>query len=259
LNGGAYFSFQGFSADHMRHHSEQIDFADVENSQLFGMLPRYVQLGIFRLELIYLPAAYLLIKGYGLAAGIRSGGVPAMRIMIVLCAYLLFYFVLFLVSPMALLLFFVAVVLRIHCVRFVDAFQHTYEQVSPDGPKRPKDKVYEQRNTFSFPVARRWKPLNLLIMNFGFHNAHHAVMTCPWYNLSKLDEVLFSATQSGTSPAGHAYDRHDVSFWELLHRYHLDRISRITADNAGTAYDAEAEMAFSMRNFRGALTDNLLG
>jgi fatty acid desaturase len=170
-----------------------------------------------------------------------------------------FYAALFAISPWALLLYIAAVAIRINCVRFVDAFQHTYDHVPAEIPKREPDRVFEQRNTFSFPVARRYTFLNLLILNFGFHNAHHAVMTCPWYNLRKLDDVLDMARSGGALPSGHEYDRHSISFTVLLRRYHADRTSRITAGDSGTAYDAEAEMAFSMRKFSGAFTDNLLG
>lgn len=258
INGGAYFAFEGFKNDHLRHHAEQVDLVGVDSASVFASMPSVLRQTILALERAYLPAAFFVIKSCGVANVLRQGGRLAIRAGAVTAVYAAFYATLIYLSPLAFVLYLAAIIIRIHCVRFVDAFQHDYEHVTLQAPNRAPDRVFEQRHTFSFPVARKYTFLNYLILNFGFHNAHHAVMTCPWYNLIKLDGVLTNGTAKSV-PTGQRYERRDVPLLTLMHRYHIDRVSRITAGDSGSAYDAEAEMAFSMRTFSGGFTDNLLG
>jgi fatty acid desaturase len=149
------------------------------------------------------------------------------------------------------------IALRVHCIRFVDAFQHSYVQVAADQATPTKGRRYEQHHTFSFPVARRFRGLNLLILNFGYHNAHHALPSCPWYNLPALDSLIMSTDGSELDDGEPAPPAHQVSFVELLRGYHRHRRYRITTTDEGQAYDDALQ--FSMARFTGAFTDNLLG
>ena len=90
-------------------------------------------------------------------------------------------------------------------LRFADAYQHTYEAfaVLEDGGKLPEDKrrdrSYEQQNTYSNVVSERWPALNLLLLNFSFHNAHHEKPVAPRYRLPKLHAELYGSTYNRSS------------------------------------------------------------
>jgi fatty acid desaturase len=103
----------------------------------------------------------------------------------------------------------------------MDVHQHTYTmrhslEAPPEPPGPGRDRHYEQRNTYSNLISRRWPWLNLLTLNFGYHNAHHERPTAPWYALPRLHEALH-----GTEGAG------GPSFGALLHSYHRHRVARV--------------------------------
>jgi fatty acid desaturase len=158
-------------------------------------------------------------------------------------------------SPLGLVVYIVAVIARIHVVRFVDSFQHSFPEVDPNLVMRPQGREFEQENTFTFPVAYRWTPLNLLILNFGFHNAHHAMPTCPWYSLPRLHQMLFDEPHTAGPLRRAAPPR--APFLALLRAYHRHRLTRLVAHDQGQAYDEQR--AFSLERFSGAFTDKLLG
>jgi len=113
-------------------------------------------------------------------------------------------------------------------LRFMDAFQHTYEvfasnslQAAPSDPKR--DLRYEYENTYSNLIAERCWWLNLLVLNFAYHNAHHVRPTLPWYRLRALHGSLYGAK-----------DRQVIACRELLASYHRHRVARIFANDCGS-------------------------
>jgi hypothetical protein len=104
---------------------------------------------------------------------------------------------LFIASPVALALYVVAYLLFVLAARFADAFHHTFELMVVDnyahayGPPAGFDRAYEDANTFSNLLSRRWPLLNLLVLNFSYHNAHHVKPGIPWHRLPALDATLF--------------------------------------------------------------------
>jgi fatty acid desaturase len=130
-------------------------------------------------------------------------------------------------APKALVLYAVAYMVMLHALRFTDAFQHTYDAFAVlEGGEIPADKLrdrdYEQANTYSnlVSVAHPW--LNLLLLNFSYHNAHHERPIVPWHDLPKLHAQLFPADYVQVIPMR-----------ELLRGYHRDRLKRITSDDYG--------------------------
>ncbi|NJO66904.1 MAG: fatty acid desaturase [Leptolyngbyaceae cyanobacterium RM1_405_57] len=120
------------------------------------------------------------------------------------------------VSPKALLLYFLSYIGMIIVLRWMDAFQHTYEVLPPGTPLPERDRAHEQANTFSTLLSQRYPWLNLLLLNFGYHNAHHELMKCPWHSLPELDAELFSGEEV-----------HYVPLTQLLGNYHRFRVTRI--------------------------------
>jgi len=62
----------------------------------------------------------------------------------------------------------------------------------------------------------RWRWLNLLFLNFGYHNAHHRLIHCPWYLLPQLDTELYESE----------HQQH-VTLNHLVKNYHQFRIHRL--------------------------------
>ena len=62
------------------------------------------------------------------------------------------------------------------------------------GGRRPdprRDLRYEYENTYSNLLSERWRWLNLLVLNFPYHNAHHVRPGVPWYRLPALHRSLY--------------------------------------------------------------------
>lgn len=129
-------------------------------------------------------------------------------------------------SAQAVLLYAVAYLLFLTVLNFFDAFHHTFEQYFTDAdspvPMNGRDRDYEQANTFSNVVSARWLWLNLLTLNFGYHNAHHERAAVPWYRLPALHRELFGASPQQLMPLA-----------ELLRTYHRNRLRRVMDDDYG--------------------------
>ena len=131
------------------------------------------------------------------------------------------------VSVKALLLYFAAYMVFITVLRFADCFQHTYDAypILDDAPI-PKDKLrdaaYEQANTFSNVVGIDSFWLNLLWLNFGYHNAHHERPTLPWYRLPAYHRQLYGDDYVQVIPVS-----------TLLKSFHINRVKRVISDDYG--------------------------
>jgi fatty acid desaturase len=150
-----------------------------------------------------------------------------------------FFVALALVSIKALLLYTLAYVLFLHVLRFMDAFQHTYDvfpsrslEPAPADPKRTRR--YEYENTYSNLVAVRWPWLNLLTLNFAYHNAHHTRSGEPWYRLPALHHALYGENDPQVLPC------HD-----LLGGYHRNRVTRVLAEDYGSVGGSTSTRASS--------------
>jgi fatty acid desaturase len=142
------------------------------------------------------------------------------------------------------LLYAVAWMIMLSVLRFADAYQHTYEAfaVLEDGGKLPEDKrrdrSYEQQNTYSNVVSERWPVLNLLLLNFSFHNAHHEKPVAPWYRLPKLHAELYGSTYNQVIPMR-----------KLLGSFHRYRVRRVLDDDYGVVSEGPGKAD----NFYGAV------
>jgi hypothetical protein len=118
-------------------------------------------------------------------------------------------------------------------LRFMDAFQHTYEvfpsqslTAAPPDPRRTRR--YEYENTYSNLVAIRWPWLNLLVLNFPYHNAHHTKTGVSWYELPALHRELY-----GT------HDPQVIPCRDLIVNYHRHRVARVLAEDYGSVGGGE--------------------
>src|SRR5262249_28107364 len=159
-------------------------------SRMLGAMPAILRRALLGLERLYIPSVYFCVKLQAVSStiGVRTPG--GRRALLVTLAYAAAFGglgVLSWASPVCLL---AAGTVRVHCTRFIGAFQHTFDHVDHQAPGPRRNRSYEHQHTFSFPVAHRLRFLNRFILNFGFHGAHHTIPGCPWYNLPRLQDIL---------------------------------------------------------------------
>jgi fatty acid desaturase len=230
LTGASYGRYEDIRHKHFRHH---MDRADVVAFDFRRSLPRYPRLltAMRTLEWLYVPAVDLMMHALVIALPFRlaSRRERRARVLAVLAVRAGLFAALGYVSLKALALYAPAYLLFLHAMRFMDVHQHTYEVWEtlerPRGPQDERfDRDYEQRNTFSNPVSLAHPWLNLVALNFGYHNAHHVKPTVPWYRLPRLHGDLFGDDR-----------RQVLSFRNLLASYHRYRVLRIlNGDAPGT-------------------------
>lgn len=228
INGSAYARFGDLRRKHMRHHVER---ADVLTFDFQGLLRRrpLLRRAVLALEWLHIPAVEFLMRGVVMALPFvdeRKRDARG-RILGVAVVRLTAWALLAMWSPKALALYALAYLLFVHLLRFADCFQHTYDTYpildeAPIPQDKLRDRAYEQANTYSDVVGLDAKWLNLLWLNFGFHNAHHERPVAPWYQLPALHRQLY-ADQSPQV----------VTVGELLRAYHRHRVTRVLAENYG--------------------------
>jgi fatty acid desaturase len=229
LTGSCYARYEHLRRKHMRHHVDRADVIGLDTKALLRSAPAWVRRAVLALEWAYVPAVELLMHGYIVARPFLDAARRADRgrVLAILLVRGSAFATLGLFAPRALLLYAVAYLIMISVLRFVDAFQHTYDAYAiPDGEPVPADKVrdkaYEQAHTFSNLVSLRWPWLNLLLLNFPYHNAHHDKPTAPWYRLPALHAELYGRDPGQVIPMA-----------RLLLPFHRHRIKRVLADDYG--------------------------
>jgi fatty acid desaturase len=227
IAGSSYASFERIRHMHIRHH---LDRADVTCFDFKSLMRRrsWVRRSTQTLEWLYVPATEVLMH---LQVVWRPFFVRSQRrhlpraatMLVVRCALLI---LLGLWSLKALLLYGIAMVLLLHTLNFFDAFHHTFPQyfIEPDEPlsMTGRDQRYEQENTFSNLISYRYPWINLLTLNFGYHNAHHHRPSVPWYRLPTLHEGVFGEQTRAVLPLS-----------ELLRTWHRNRVRRVLSDDYG--------------------------
>ena len=220
LTGACYSNYRELRRSHMRHHVQRMDVVAVDYKawlKKHPVLRRTVEI----LEWCYLPAVDLMMHGLVIVAPFVFPGHAHRRwyVLKTLLIRICLFTILFLISPSALLGYALAYVLMIHVLRFMDMHQHTYDVAygSTDGHARP-DAEFEQQNTYSNPLGRS-ALLNLLVLNFGYHNAHHEQPTVPWYRLPELHRSLY----------GDSCEQ-QLSAKDLLRNMHKYRVSRVMSE-----------------------------
>ena len=258
INGVSYTEFNAYRNDHVRHHSEKIDLLGVDLRKYSKHIGKNARKTLVLFESIYIPILFVVIKYATIVEVVQHGAkAKKLRALASVVVNWSLYLILVHISKFAAIPLLFAVCIRINVVRFVDAFQHSYSQIDPASRDRNRrNREYEFVNTFSIPVAKKFHWLNLFILNFGFHGAHHIAPTCPWYLLPRLNNVIQKSHSfsQAKSTAGREWD---ISMIALIKNYHKHRIKRIFSKNEGNPYNVSGQ--FSLDHFTGAFTDKLLG
>ena len=239
INGSCYSTFEEIRSKHMHHHVDRADVLTFNVQHLMRNMPKFFRYIIIALEWVYIPALEILmhflliilpfIKPQWHRKRIRLAGIVMIRAsLFALMAW---------ISLKAWLLYLLAYGIMLTALRFADAFQHTYDVflestlAQSDGKiadvkisdGKLRDRAYEQANTFSNLTSLQYPWLNLLFLNFPYHNAHHEKPIMPWHQLPQLHQQLFS--DSNQLPI--------VPMRKLLSAYHQHRVTRLQSDDYG--------------------------
>lgn len=192
LTGGCYGTYEDLRHKHMRHH---VDNADVIALDYRGWLLRHPRmLTLTRaLEWAYVPVVDIMMHAMLVIAPFVFESKKTQRWRVVRVAAIRWTLgaLLFWYSWQAWLLYLLAYGLFLMVLRFMDAFQHSFEYVlalddNPELIRHKGDREYEDTHTYSNPIAANLPAVDWLTLNFGYHNAHHTRPTAPWYRLRAL-------------------------------------------------------------------------
>jgi fatty acid desaturase len=234
INGACLANYGRLKKKHLRHHTDRLDVVTFDYRATLNRAPIWVSRIFLALEWAYVPTVELLMRGMIVVKPFADGTrAERIRMMLLLGLRVVFFATLAWISLKAVLLYALAYLLFVTVLRFMDAFQHTYEvfasqslQAAPLDPRR--DLRYEYENTYSNLVAERWWWMNLLVLNFPYHNAHHVRPGMPWYRLRTLHRSLYPEK-----------DRQVITCRELIASYHRHRVARVLAKDYGSVATGE--------------------
>lgn len=223
LTGSCYCRYLPLARYHLAHHKNRADFSAFSMEDFLQALPGPLLKLIQILEWLYFPAINFILRWFCALSPFlgktrqedrwRNGGLLLVR------ASLFVAFAWY--SGRAAILYFGAYLCFLNILRFMDCFQHTYSVVQLGQPIPKHGPEYEERNTYSNLVLGRWHWLNLLFLNFGYHNAHHQVIHCPWYLLPQLNAELYPTEC-----------KQQVSLSHLVKNYHQFRMCRLFGEKS---------------------------
>jgi fatty acid desaturase len=250
LTGSCYARYEHLRHKHIRHHVDRADVISLDTKALLHTVPSALRRFELMLEWWYVPAVELLMHGFVIALPFlrEERHAERTRVLVILAVRGAAFATLGYYAPQALLLYGIAYLIMITVLRFADAFQHTYDTYAIlESAKVPedkvRDKVYEQANTYSNLVSLRWPVLNLLMLNFPFHNAHHAQLAAPWYRLPLLHRKLYGGSLRQVIPMS-----------RLLIPFHRYRVKRVLSPDYGEVDTATG----NTKSFIGAVSVSFL-
>jgi len=228
IAGSSYASFERIRHMHIRHHLDRADVACFDFKAVLRGNPG-LRRTLQALEWAYFPATeimmHLQVVWRPFCVRSQRKYLPRSAAMLLLRGFLLV--ALGLAALKALVLYALAMMLELHVLNFFDAFHHTFEQhfIEPDEdlPLNGRDRAYEEANTYSNLISARHPWVNVLTLNFGYHNAHHHRASVPWYRLPALHRQLYGEERHCVMPLA-----------ELLATWHRNRVCRVIADDYGT-------------------------
>lgn len=227
IAGSSYASFERIRHMHLRHHRDRADISCFNYRVLLERHP-IIRKAVYVLEWLYVPAVEIIyhtqviLRPFFVAS--QRKHLPRVVAMLIIRLGLLAIIASY--SIKAVILYFIAYGLFLTTLNFFDAFHHTFQQffveaeipVSMDG----RDREYEQANTYSNVISVKYPMLNLLTLNFGYHNAHHERAAMPWYRLPALHKELYGTRERELLPLP-----------ELLRTFHRNRMRRILDEDYG--------------------------
>lgn len=230
LTGSCYARYEHLRLKHMRHHVDRADVISLDVKAWLLAGPAWRRRLVLALEWAYIPAVDLLMHAWVMllpfAREERRADRP--RLLAILAVRGTAFAALAGFAPQGAALYAGAYLVMVTVLRFADCYQHTYDAFAIlDKDKVPADKVrdaaYEHANTYSNVVSLRLPWLNVLLLNFPYHNAHHDQPAVPWHRLPALHRELY-----GDGPAGQL-----IPMSRLLAPFHRHRVSRVLSEDYG--------------------------
>ena len=221
LCGASYGTYEDIRYKHFRHHIDNADVVWFDYDAFFQrhpLLTRTVRV----LEWFYVPAHDLIMHGVMMLTSflIPQRRDQRLRNVVVIVVRGGAFTAMLLLAPRAAFLYVLAYLLMMHVLRFMDSVQHDYGYDTTLFDYEPSphrgDARWGQAHTFSNPLSLRYPRLNWLVLNFGYHNAHHADMNQPFFRLPELHREL-----TNDDP------RRIIPFRAQLALYHRNRVRRI--------------------------------
>lgn len=228
IAGSCYGRYEDIRYKHMRHHVDNYDPVVWDYRSFLKRHPA-LEAVVKAAEWAYIPAVEIMMHTMLVVAPwfIESKRGQRRRVLQVLAIRVSLLAVVLLYSPAAFLMYVLAQLLLLTALRFMDCYQHNYEVVfnldekDVEIPHRG-DTEYEQRNTYSNLLSARFPKLNLLALNFCYHNAHHEKPTLGWYRLPALHAQMHPGVEPQT-----------LGFKEQVRSFHKHRVARIYAEDYG--------------------------
>jgi len=219
--GASYGTYEDIRYKHFRHHVDNDDVVWFDYESFFRKHPRILKL-TQTLEWFYIPAHEIIMHTIMAFCSFiipqrRDQRIRNLSVLFVRGSLFIYVSINY---PKVALCYIIAYLLMITVLRFMDSIQHDYSYnltlYSNKKPERKGNFEWEQEHTFSNPISMRIPFLNWLVLNFGFHNAHHSDMTIPWYRLPLKHQQLFGSNS-----------QHHVPFKAQLKIFHKQRVNRI--------------------------------
>lgn len=225
--GSSYSQYDDIRHKHVRHHTDRADVVSFDYRPRLEHYPALLKL-IQRLEWMYIPALEIVMHLLVIVLPFIKPERRNRRLHII--AHLVLravFFVLLAAISLDIFIFYpLAYMLFLTVMRFMDVHQHTYDLFETLDKKRGEeakkyDRDFENKNTYSNLLSLKHPWLNLLVLNFPYHNAHHEQPGRPWYKLPELHHQLYASNED-----------HVLEFMGLLKSYHRHRVSRVTNADA---------------------------
>ncbi len=225
--GASYGTYEDIRYKHLRHHVDNDDVVWFDYEKFFLEHPLVLRVTRI-LEWFYIPAHDLIMHFIMVFTSFiipqrrnqRRRNVTVIVIRGGLFLALCWFF------PKVALLYVIAYLLMMTVLRFMDSVQHDYSYnltlFEFGKPPRKGDYAWEQEHTFSNPQSFRFEIPNWLVLNFGYHNAHHADMKVPWYRLPAKHRELFGDNPELVIPLS-----------AQLKIFHKQRVRRILGNHTG--------------------------
>lgn len=204
--GSCYSRFQDLAHHHITHHIKRVDlspFCPLSIKDFLQSLPKPILKIIVFLELLCFPAVNLILRwtiALSPILGQNRRNERVVNILLLIIRGSLFT-ALAIYSLRAIVLYFIAYVCFLNITQFLECFQHTFPvfRINEEIPNYSRE--HEEANTYTLVASQHWRWLDLLVFfNHNYHNAHHRLMTCPWYLLSKMNTELYPSDYSQYIP-----------------------------------------------------------
>lgn len=229
LCGAAYAPFRRIQLMHMRHHGDRADLSLFDHQAFLRQSPGIFRRLVYALEWLHIPAVELIMHYQVVLRPFINSDYQheRLRVLVVGISRAVFFYLIFLTSPLALAGYACSYLLFLKALFLADAYAHTYEayilkQQNELVPREGRDAVYDRAHTYSNLISTRWPWLNLLNLNFGYHTAHHDLPSTPWYRLPALHRKTYPADAPQILP-----------YRELCYSIHHNRLKCIMADDFG--------------------------